>query len=260
MVFGRKKEASDEAEPWTRVTPPRPHVDGQFRQPTDVTWDTQGNIFISDGYINSRVAKFDKNGDWVKSWGEPGSQAGRVRTRRTASRRTRKGNIYVADRGQPANPGVRSERQVPAGDEASTSRCPPTRGLRWGNHADGRDRGYPAMPGAPWAVCITPGPNQVLYASDAYPGRIYKLSLDGKDPRRARQGGEAAETVRLDSRDRVPVRERAVRRGAAQLARAEADAASRHAADGEPLTHECNHEAGRRVGEDLKTLPYRSWM
>src|SRR5215510_10131693 len=39
MVFGRKKEASDEAVPWTRVTPPRPPVDGQFRQPTDVTWD-----------------------------------------------------------------------------------------------------------------------------------------------------------------------------------------------------------------------------
>jgi hypothetical protein len=35
-------------------------------------------------------------------------------------------------------------------------------------------------PGAPWALCITPGPNQVLYAADAYPGRIYKLSLDGK--------------------------------------------------------------------------------
>lgn len=35
-------------------------------------------------------------------------------------------------------------------------------------------------PGAPWAVCITPGPNQVLYASDAYPGRIYKMTLEGK--------------------------------------------------------------------------------
>ena len=35
-------------------------------------------------------------------------------------------------------------------------------------------------PGAPWAICITPGPNQVLYASDAFPGRIYKLTLDGK--------------------------------------------------------------------------------
>ncbi len=35
-------------------------------------------------------------------------------------------------------------------------------------------------PGAPWTVCITPPPHQVLYTSDAYPGRIYKLSLDGK--------------------------------------------------------------------------------
>src|SRR6516164_6483939 len=66
MVFGRKQEASDDgAEAWKRVTPPRPAVDGQFRQPTDVTWDPEGNIYISDGYINSRVAKFDKNGDWV---------------------------------------------------------------------------------------------------------------------------------------------------------------------------------------------------
>jgi hypothetical protein len=35
-------------------------------------------------------------------------------------------------------------------------------------------------PGAPWTLCITPGPNQVLFTSDAFPGRIYKLSLDGK--------------------------------------------------------------------------------
>ena len=66
MVFGRKKEASDEAEPWKRVTPPLPPTNGMFRQPTDVTWNAQGDIFISDGYINARVAKYDKNGDWVK--------------------------------------------------------------------------------------------------------------------------------------------------------------------------------------------------
>ena len=35
-------------------------------------------------------------------------------------------------------------------------------------------------PGAPWAVCISPGPTQYLYAADAYPGRIYKATLDGK--------------------------------------------------------------------------------
>ena len=36
------------------------------------------------------------------------------------------------------------------------------------------------MPGSPWTICITPGPNQVLYTADAWPGRIYKLTLDGK--------------------------------------------------------------------------------
>ena len=73
MVFGRKKEASEKAEPWENVNPPLPPINGQFRQPTDVTWDPAGNIYISDGYVNSRVAKFDKNGDWVASFGTPGS-------------------------------------------------------------------------------------------------------------------------------------------------------------------------------------------
>ena len=58
MVFGRKQEASDEGtEPLKHPKPPLPPVDGMFRQVTDVTWDAEGDAFISDGYINSRVAK-----------------------------------------------------------------------------------------------------------------------------------------------------------------------------------------------------------
>ena len=34
--------------------------------------------------------------------------------------------------------------------------------------------------GSPWTVCITPGPTQYLYTSDSFPGRIYKMTLDGK--------------------------------------------------------------------------------
>ena len=125
MVFGRKSESSDlEAHPWERNTnPPLPHVDGRFRQPTDVTWDPQGNVYISDGYVNSRVAKYDKNGEWMKSWGHRGKGPGEF-------------NLV---------------------------------------HSGGS-----FTPGAPWALCITPPPNQVLYSSDSYPGRVYKLSLDGK--------------------------------------------------------------------------------
>src|ERR1700724_2247541 len=70
MVFGRKLEASDEGtEPLKHPHPPLPPVDGMFRQVTDIAWDGAGNTYISDGYINSRIAKVDKNGNWLKSWG-----------------------------------------------------------------------------------------------------------------------------------------------------------------------------------------------
>ena len=85
-------------------------------------------------------------------------------------------------------------------------------------------------PGAPWAICITPGPNQVLYASDAYPGPHLQAQPRRQGARLSRQVGQAAQAVRLDSRDRLPVRERALRRRDPQLAGAEADAASGAAA------------------------------
>src|SRR6202451_4629167 len=58
MVFGRKQEASDEGTgPLKHPKPPLPPVDGMFRQVTDMAWDSAGNTYISDGYINSRVAR-----------------------------------------------------------------------------------------------------------------------------------------------------------------------------------------------------------
>src|SRR5580704_7457376 len=54
MVFGRKQEASDEdTAPLKHPSPPLPPVDGLFRQVTDIAFDSQGNGYISDGYINS---------------------------------------------------------------------------------------------------------------------------------------------------------------------------------------------------------------
>ena len=81
MVFGRKQEASDEKTgPLAHPKPPLPPVDGMFRQVTDMAWDKAGNTYISDGYINSRIAKVDRNGNWIKSWGEPGEQSGQFST------------------------------------------------------------------------------------------------------------------------------------------------------------------------------------
>src|SRR6267378_3192554 len=74
LEFGRKQEASDETTgPLKHPDPPLPAEDGRFRQVTDVTWDPAGNSYISDGYINSRVAKIDSHGNWLKSWGDRGN-------------------------------------------------------------------------------------------------------------------------------------------------------------------------------------------
>ncbi len=179
MVFGRKQEASDEdTAPLKHPKPPLPAEDGRFRQVTDVTWDPAGNIYISDGYINSRVAKADKNGNWLKSWGERGDKPGEFNTPHSIAADA-KGNIYVADR---------FNRRIQVFDtegnflRAITIDVPFDHNLRpaIGNKPNPEATSGTFAPGAPWALCITPGPNQVLYASDAYPGRLYKLTLDGK--------------------------------------------------------------------------------
>jgi DNA-binding beta-propeller fold protein YncE len=177
MVFGRKLEASDEGtEPLKHPKPPLPPVDGLFRQVTDMAWDSAGNTYISDGYINSRIAKADKDGNWLKSWGEPGDQPGQLNTPHSIAIDAQN-NVYVADRGnrriQVFDSDGKSLRQITIDVPAPTDARPaignkPT--LTTGTMS----------PGAPWTLCITPGPNQVLFTSDAFPGRIYKLSLDGK--------------------------------------------------------------------------------
>jgi DNA-binding beta-propeller fold protein YncE len=184
MVFGRKQEASDEdTGPLKHPKPPLPPEIGRFRQVTDVTWDPAGNIYISDGYINSRIAKADKNGKWLKSWGEPGNLPGQLNTPHNIAADAQ-GNIYVADRGNRRiqvfdGEGkllreIRIDVPFESGMQPAIGAVPDVAKLLAAGAA------LTQAPGAPWTVCITPGPNQVLYTSDAYPGRIYKLSLEGR--------------------------------------------------------------------------------
>ena len=181
MVWGRKPEAADEAAvPLKHPMPPLPPVKGLFRQVTDVTWDSAGNTYISDGYINSRVAKIDKDGNWVASYGDYGTEPGQFRTLHSIAMDAQD-NLYVADRGnariQVMNTSGKVERiikiDVPFDyDKARTI-------IREKPPKDSTTVDL-LTPGSPWALCITPPPKQYLYVSDAFPGRIYKLSLDGK--------------------------------------------------------------------------------
>ncbi len=177
-VFGRRTESADEgAKPWEHPDPPLPAIDGMFRQPTDVTWDSEGNIYITDGYVNSRVAKYDKNGEWVKSWGSKGTAPGQFRIP----------HAIVADRNNNLYVGDRTNRRIQVFDtEGKFLRMfsidvPPAPGTHavYGNTPNGER--LAAVIGAPNSMCITPGPNQVLYIGEStFPGRLFKVSLDGK--------------------------------------------------------------------------------
>jgi hypothetical protein len=56
----------ESAHPLEHPKPPLPPVDGMFRQVTDVAWDSDDNTYISDGYINSRIARYDKDSHRVR--------------------------------------------------------------------------------------------------------------------------------------------------------------------------------------------------
>ena len=110
MVLGRKEEPLDWLEKFAEEgdhlesTPPARN--GVFNRPTDVTWDTQGNIFVSDGYNNSRVAKFTKDGAWVKAIGERGAAPNQFNTPHGITSDDKRQHLRRRPR-QPPRPGLR---------------------------------------------------------------------------------------------------------------------------------------------------------
>jgi hypothetical protein len=163
MVLGRRPPAVDEL---TNMTGSgaytgngKPYV---FNRPTDVAWDKDGNIFVSDGYGESRVAKYDKNGRFIKTAGVRGTQPGQLNLPHTLAADAQ-GNVYIGDR---------SNARVQV----------------WDNDLNFK-ASYDQV-GNPWAVCVSPGPHQYLFVSNSVPdngdsraaaqtGEIYKMELDG---------------------------------------------------------------------------------
>ena len=176
-VFGRKPESSSEnARPFEHVDPPLPPQDGRFREPTDVAFDSAGNIYISDGYVNSRVAKYDVNGDWVKSWGEPGDSPGEFHLPHSIAI-DRNDNVYVGDR---TNARIQVF-DVDGNFLRMFSVATPIRpGSRAVNGPTPEDLDNVAGNGAPNSLCIPPGSDVIYVGESTFPGRIIKASLDGE--------------------------------------------------------------------------------
>jgi YVTN family beta-propeller protein len=154
--LGRKPEAIDYLQSYLergeRVTNIHPvGTPYTFNRETDIAWDEQDNMYISDGYGDSRAIKLDKDGTWVKAVGTYGSGANQFSTPHSIAYMN--GNVYVADRGN---------NRVQVYDTSLNFKKSIT-GL-----------------GSPWAVCTTPS-KKYLYSGDGTTGKVYKYDADGKE-------------------------------------------------------------------------------
>jgi DNA-binding beta-propeller fold protein YncE len=71
MTMGEWDKPSDTG--WSgNVNDPVKQASGPFNRPSDIALDAAGDLYISDGYGNSRVHKFTADGELLFSWGEPG--------------------------------------------------------------------------------------------------------------------------------------------------------------------------------------------
>ena len=147
---------------------------GYFNGPTDVAWDPDGNIFVSDGYVNSRMVKFDKHGNFLMDWGSLGREIGQFRLPHTMVI-DRNGEVYVGDRSNSRIQVFDSDgnflRVLTMNVPYPSDYQPP-----FGAVNPGR-RVAPAT--QPWSMCLTNSTPQELWVSDADPGRIYRMALDG---------------------------------------------------------------------------------
>jgi sugar lactone lactonase YvrE len=130
-----------------------------FFRPSDVAWDGAGNIYVADGMgANNRIAKFDKEGRFIRQWGATGSQPGEFRGVKALAIDAR-GNVYAADYGN---------RRIQVFD------------------ADGNIKNQFGNVGTPLAMCITKGAAQHLFISHSgdsdgmEDAAIYKVTLDGQ--------------------------------------------------------------------------------
>lgn len=125
-------------------------VDG-FQRPTNVAFRANGNMYISDGYINTRIVEVTAEGDYVKHWGKPGTGNGEFHTVHDVAVDPA-GKVYVADR-------TNERIQVFDADGKYLT--------QWNNI------------GSPWGITFSKRDNAIFMCDGKY-NRIIKLSLEGE--------------------------------------------------------------------------------
>jgi hypothetical protein len=138
---------------------------GYFNGPTDVAWDASDNIYVSDGYVNSRMAKFDKHGNFLKDWGTYGREIGQFNLPH-AMVLDRQGNVYVADRNnariQVFDSNGTFQRLLHLNVPYPADYQPPFGAV---------NPSRPVRPTTqPWAMCISNTTPQHLWVADNEPG------------------------------------------------------------------------------------------
>jgi len=233
FALGRKPEASDEGAHRSSIPIRRcPQSNGLFRQVTDMAWDPQGNTYISDGYINSRVAKYDKDGNWVMQWGDRGTEPGKMNTPHSIANDAPGQHLCRRPR-QQAHSGVQWHRARCSGSFLSMSMPLRVRSALIGNMPNLNAPVKTQNPGgALGGLHYTGTGYAVSLRLGRFPGPHLQADARRQAARRDRRRRTHAGQVRLDSWHRVPVGEYALCGRAPELAGAEADAPSRPGAAG----------------------------
>lgn len=122
-----------------------------FNEPTGIIFTPSLDFFyISDGYVNSRVVKFNRNGEYVLQWGHKGTGDGEFNLVHDVCLDSR-GRVYVADRSN-------SRVQIFS--------------------PDGKFLGKWTEVGQPWGLTYF-GPENAIYMCDGLNNRIVKLNTEG---------------------------------------------------------------------------------
>ena len=169
MVMGRKGQSGEGPD--------------LFNRPTDVAFAADGSFYVSDGYGNSRVAKFAADGSFITAWGKKGDAPGEFDLPHSIVVGP-DGRVFVGDR---------ENYRVQVFD---------TNGKfveQWTNA------------GSPWGLAL--GRDGSLFIADGHNNRILKAGLDGTVNGQISSAGKTAGKVdfahhlAIDSRGNIYVAE-----------------------------------------------------